>query len=251
MTPIRSAIEAELLTMQARHKRQKAETTYRDNLDELNKMYDRMRCGNLGVAHTGASGPSEPAILPPLSVFYTLPSVRTLKGSPDPSALSPSSTSVTSDIKSSLAMSLVTTDIHTWLIPVQKYLMTLLGYPNGWQSASTRTLPPLKRVTARFFCRQCGKVGRVYQRQQCLDLKGVCSHVCGKRIEGPRKAPQESRVEAHTSDENARGKGKCGGKKKNGDKTSNWKVDMFEKDDKVYFVRGLLAIDAHVVRPFL
>ncbi|KAF8551634.1 hypothetical protein OG21DRAFT_1486806 [Imleria badia] len=227
VTPIRFDIESELLAMQARQKCQMAEATYRDNLSELKKIYDRMRCGTLGAAETpaGTSGSSVPWILPPLNVFYTLPSVRALKGSPDPSALLPSSTSVTSDIKSSLAMSLITADIHTWLIPVRKHLMTLLGYPNGWQSASMRMLPPLKRVTARFLCRQCGKVGRGYQRQGCLDLKGVCSHVCaatsGKRIEG---RPQE--IEA--SDGNAQEKGK----KKSSGNTSDWKVDVFAKDEK-------------------
>ncbi|KAG6377418.1 hypothetical protein JVT61DRAFT_15218 [Boletus reticuloceps] len=214
--PIRTVIETELLALQARHKRQEAEATYRGKLTEVKKIYERMRCGTLEVAHTGSSGSSDPLILPPLSVFCTLPSVRALKGSPDPNVLPPSSTSDTNDINSTLAISLVKADIHTWLIPVQKHLMALLGYPNGWQSASTRTLHPLKRITARFFCRRCGegRVGRAYQREQCLDFKGVCSHVC---VAAPRKS-----IEDGNGQERGGSKGKM----------LDWKVDMFEKNEK-------------------
>ncbi|KAI9569941.1 hypothetical protein HD554DRAFT_2019528 [Boletus coccyginus] len=163
-----------------------AEASYRENSAEVKKVYERMRCGTLG----SPQGSSDRLVLPPLSVFCTLPSVRVLKGSPDPNRLLPDSASVASDINSSLAISLITSDLRAWLIPVEKHLMTLLGYPSGWQSASARTLPPLKRVTARFFCRECGEggVGKRYERERCLDFKGVCSHVCvgtrGKNIEG-------------------------------------------------------------------
>ncbi|KAF8438057.1 hypothetical protein L210DRAFT_3761635 [Boletus edulis BED1] len=228
VSPIRTVIESELLALQARHKRQEAEASYRGKLTEVKKIYERMRCGTLEVAHTGSSGSSDPLILPPLSVFCTLPSVRALKGSPDPNVLPPSSTSDTNDINSNLAISLVKADIHTWLTPVQKHLMALLGYPNGWQSASTRTLHPLKRVTARFFCRRCGegKVGRAYQREQCLDFKGVCSHVC---MTAPRKS-----VEDGNGQEKGGSKGKM----------LDWKVDMFEKNEKV--IRVIKTILNHI-----
>ena len=221
VSPIRSVIESELLALQSRHKRQKAEATYRENSAEVKKIYERMRCGTLGSAR----GSSDPLVLPPLSVFCALPSIRALKGSPDPNRLLPDSTSVASDINSPLAISLIASDLRAWLIPIEKHLMTLLGYPSGWQSASARTLPPLKRVTARFFCRECGqgKVGRRYERERCLDFKGVCSHVCVA----------------------ARGK-------KGGVKTLDWKVDTFEKDDKVSpFLLFRPAMDAHAHRPFL
>jgi hypothetical protein len=225
VSPIRSEIESELLAIRARRRRQKAEATYSDKLTEVKKIYERLRCG------TEPSGSSDPLVLPPLSVFCALPSVRALKGSPDPNVLPPESTSVTSDLKSSLAMSLIRSDIHAWLVPAQKHLMTLLGYPNGWQSANMRALPPVKRITARFFCRRCGegKVGRGYQRELCLDLKGVCSHVCvarGKSI--GQEAPPEG--EANTGDGNEQESGR---KKKSGVKTLDWKIDLFEKDEKV------------------
>ncbi|KAH0826647.1 hypothetical protein J3R83DRAFT_5033 [Lanmaoa asiatica] len=145
---------------------------------------------------------------------------------------------VTNDIQSSpLAISFIMSDVHTWLIPVQKHLMSLLGYPNGWQSASTRMLPPLKRLTARFFCRKCGEgqVGRGYQRELSLDLKGVCLHVCvaaqRKNVEGRRReAPQENETDAGDSNRQEKEHGK--GEKKSGVKTSDWTVDVFEKDEK-------------------
>lgn len=232
---IRFEIESELLAMQARHKRQKAEATYKKKLTGVKKIYERLRCG------TEPEGSSDPMVLPPLSVFCTLPSVRALKGSPDPNALPPKSTSDASDIKSPLAMSLITSDVHAWLVPVRKHLMTLLGYPDGWQSANMRALHPVKRVTARFFCRRCGegKVGKGYQREQCLDFKGVCSHVCvarGKRR--GQEASQESEIEADTDgDEQESGKS---GRKKKSVKTLDWKVDLFENDKKVSLFSGLL-----------
>jgi hypothetical protein len=151
----------------------------------VKKIYERLRCG------TEPSGSSDPLVLPPLSVFCTLPSVRALKGSPDPNVLPPESTSATSDLKSTLAMSLIRSDIHAWLVPVRKHLMTLLGYPNGWQSANMRALPPhVKRITARFFCK--GKVGKGYHRELCLDLKGVCLHICVARGKSTgQEAPQK------------------------------------------------------------
>ncbi|KAI9569939.1 hypothetical protein HD554DRAFT_2088791 [Boletus coccyginus] len=197
------------------------EASYRENSAEVKKVYERMRCGTLGSPR----GPSDRLVLPPLSVFCTFPSVRALKGSPDPNRLLPDSTSVASDINSSLAISLITSDLH------------------GWQSASARTLPPLKRVTARFFCLECGKgeVGKRYERERCMDFKGVCSHVCvgarGKNIEG-----RESEI----------GNGQEKGGKKGGVKTLDWNVDRFEKDEKVSrFLRPRPVRDAHARRPFL
>ncbi|KAG8216886.1 hypothetical protein J3R82DRAFT_7155 [Butyriboletus roseoflavus] len=253
VSPIWSAIESELLAVQVRHKHQKAEATYKLKLTEVKKIYERMRCGTLNGAKTGTAGPSDPTgalILPPLSVFCTLPSVRVLKGSPDPSTVPPSTTSATIDIKSSpLATSLIISDLHTWIVPVRKHLMNLLGYPNGWQSASTRILPPLHRVTARFFCQRCGegRVGRAYQREQCLDLGGVCSHVCvaaqGKSIEGLRQeGPQEGMTDAtDAGDGNRQEMGKSRGKKK----TLDWKVDVFEKDKKaIRLIKTILELTA-------
>lgn len=242
--------------MQAHRKHQKSEAAYKEKLVEVKKIYERMRCGTLKNTHTGTSDTSEPLILPPLSVFCMLPSVRMLKGSPDPSAV-PSNASTSEDIKSSsLARSLIVADIHNWLVPVRTYLMRLLGYPNGWQSASTRTLSPLERVTARFFCRRCGegKVGRAYQRELCMDFKGVCSHVCvatqRKSIEGPQQeVPREDENKAaDTGDEGGKGRGK----KKSSVKTPDWVVDVFEKDEKVrrFF---FLAMHTQVLcsRPFV
>lgn len=260
MSLIRFEIESELLEVQARHKRQKAERIYKEKLTEVKKIYERMRCGTLDGAYTGTAGPSDPIgafILPPLSIFCTLPSVRALKGSPDPSTVPPNSTSDAINIKSSpLATSLIISDLHTWLVPVQKHLMSLLGYPGGWQSASTRTLFPLKRITARFLCQQCGegRVGRGYRRERCLDLKGVCSHVCmgaqGKNIEKRhREAPQEAETEAtDNGDDNKQEKGKKRGKKTSVE-TMGWKVDIFEKDDKVSFFSSSLT-DIHALYPF-
>lgn len=227
VSPIRSTIESELLVLKARHQRQKAEASYKEKMTELKKAYERMRCGTL------ESDASDPLAVPPLSVFLTLPSVRVLKGSPDPSALPPGGTSVSSDINSQLATSLIKQDVHAWFIPVQKQLMTLLGYPNGWQSASSLAVHPLKRVTARFFCRRCGEgeVGRAYRRARCLDFIGVCSHVCvagsGKSIE---EAPKESEIEVTSSGRNGQKKATRGGKK-----TGGWTMDMFEKDTKVTY----------------
>lgn len=241
--------------MQARRKRQKSEAAYKERLTEVKKIYERMRCGTLKNAQMGTDS-SEPLILPTLSVFCTLPSVRVLKGSPDPSAVPPNSVSVLSDIKSSpLATSLILSDIHTWLIPVQTHLMRLLGHPNGWQSAGTGTLPPLKRVTARFFCRRCGEgnVGRGYQRELCLDLKGVCSHVCvaAQRQRSIEKPNQGGEIEV-TDTENGQ---ESRGKKKSGVKTLDWVVDVFEKDEKVSHLLCLsLAIATYALtlsRPFV
>ncbi|KAH0826648.1 hypothetical protein J3R83DRAFT_5034 [Lanmaoa asiatica] len=82
VSPIRSTIESELLAVQARRQRQKAEATYRAQLTQVKEIYERMRCGTLKAAHTGPGDPTGALILPPLSVFCTLPSVRVLKGSP-------------------------------------------------------------------------------------------------------------------------------------------------------------------------
>ena len=241
--PIRSIIESELLEMQARCERQKSEGAYREKLTEVKKIYERMRCGTLKGARTGTSDLNESLIVPPLSVFCTLPSVRLLKGSPDPSVVPSDSIPASSDIKSSrLTTSLIISDIHTWLTPVQTHLMRLLGYPNGWQSASTRVLPPLKRVTARFFCRRCGEgnVGRAYQRQLCLDFRGVCSHVCvaahKKAIRGPhQEASHEDDIEVTGTEEDRQERGKGRNEKKGGAKTTNWDVNLFEKEEKVSY----------------
>ncbi|KAF8551666.1 hypothetical protein OG21DRAFT_1486833 [Imleria badia] len=92
VTPIRSDIECELLTMQARQKRQKAEATYRDNLTVLKRIYDRMRCSTPGLSirrrEPRARADPFPSRLCPCFTRSRL--VLALKGSPDPSALSAS-----------------------------------------------------------------------------------------------------------------------------------------------------------------
>ncbi|KAF9225796.1 hypothetical protein BS17DRAFT_777704 [Gyrodon lividus] len=240
---IRPAIEFELLERQARRNRQQAEACYKQRLAEVQKIYERMRNGTMEGVTPGGSGSNDSSsemILPPLSVFCTLPSVCTIKGHPDPYAVPPKN-GVMANLKSSpLAASLITSDIHTWLVPARSYMMGLLGYSGGWRSASKLKVAPLERVTARFLCGRCddGGVGRRYQRQGCLDFRGVCLHVCKS---GKRKSTEEKRLETQNHggirvdpqrSKNAEEVEKSSGKKKKKTvKTLDWRVEVFQKDE--------------------
>ncbi|KIK86022.1 hypothetical protein PAXRUDRAFT_802840 [Paxillus rubicundulus Ve08.2h10] len=246
ISPIRSAIEFELLERQARRNRQKTEASYKQRLVEVQKIYERMRSGTAEGINAPGSGSSSKIVLPPLTVFFKLPSVCTLKGQPDPDAVPPENNSAMTDLKSSaLAASLISSDIRTWLVPVQSYLMGLLGYSGVWRSASQLKVAPLERVTARFLCRRCGRVGRQYRRQGCLDLQGVCSHVC-KRVKGkgieekPREMQEHGGIggndndDQYSKDAGEVEKKENGGKKKKKkkEKTLDWKVEVFQKDER-------------------
>ncbi|KIJ11734.1 hypothetical protein PAXINDRAFT_15442 [Paxillus involutus ATCC 200175] len=240
---LRPAIESELLERQARRDRQKAEKSYKQRLVEVQKMYERMRSGTAEGVNAGGSGSSSKMVLPPLTVFCTLPSVRTLKGQPDPNTVPPENSDAMLDLKTStLATSLITSDIRTWLVPVQSYLMGLLGYSGVWRSASKLKVAPLERVTARFLCGRCGELGRQYRRQGCLDLRGACSHIC-KRVKGKGTAKKRQETQEHggnggndPDDQHSKDAGevdKSGDKKKKKKaKTLDWRVEVFQKDEK-------------------
>ncbi|KAF8843819.1 hypothetical protein BDN67DRAFT_923139 [Paxillus ammoniavirescens] len=240
---LRPAIESELLERQARRDRQKAEGSYKQRLVEVQKIYERMRSGTAEGVNAGGSGSSSKMVLLPLTVFRTLPSVRTLRGRPDPNTVPPENSDAELDLKSSpLAVSLISSDIRTWLVPVQSYLMGLLGHSGGWRSASKLKVAPLERVTARFLCGRCadGGAGRQYRRQGCLDLRGVCSHVC-KRVKGKGTAEKNKETQEHgdndADDQHSKDAGeveKSGGKKKKkkNAKTLDWRVEVFQKDEK-------------------
>ncbi|KAF9236658.1 hypothetical protein BU15DRAFT_63827 [Melanogaster broomeanus] len=230
---IQPAIESEILERQARRNRQKAEEGYAHRLVEVQKIYERMRSGALeGVTEggTGSSGFGSKVVLPSLPVFCSLPSVRALKGRPDPNLLRPEDNNgVTANLKTSpLAISLITSDIR---------------YSSEWRSASNLKLPPLERINARFLCGRCsdGGVGGHYQRPGCLDFRGVCSHVCkkakAKGVEGKRQETQEHRdtegdnVDSQLKQDAVEVK-KSSGKKRKKVSTLDWRVDVFRKDEK-------------------
>ncbi|KIJ61543.1 hypothetical protein HYDPIDRAFT_159175 [Hydnomerulius pinastri MD-312] len=248
ISPIRHEIESQLLSIQARRDRQRAEAGYRQRMSDVETIYWGMRSGTFPGA---SAGPSESSsadgkmVLPPLASFHALPSVSALKGRPDPTSIPAAKNSVTADLKSSpLATSLITSDIHAWLIPVRKYLLGLLGFPGEWRSASTLKVAPLERVTARFLCGRCGDSGvsSRYQREGCLDFRGVCSHVCkaakGKNVGKQRETHEHDSATGAPSGDDQRGreagevrKGNTRKKRKKG-RNLDWKVEVFQKDVK-------------------
>ncbi|KAH7886960.1 hypothetical protein F5I97DRAFT_1807945 [Phlebopus sp. FC_14] len=192
--PIRSIIESQLLEIQARRERRLAEANYEKKLRDTDKIYEKIRSG------------TQRTIVPPLATFRKLSSVCVLKGRPNPTSASSqiANISITADPESSqLATSLITSDIQAWLVPVRNHLMGLLGFPDGWRSASKLKVGPLERVSAKFLCGRCadGGVGWKHRTEECLDFRAVCAHVCTTAKRGGAEKPHvEGGAEVNSAD---------------------------------------------------
>ncbi|KAL0057936.1 hypothetical protein AAF712_015400 [Marasmius tenuissimus] len=176
-----ATINAELLKIKEQRARRTHEETYRQARASVAKHYNRLRAGRLEMP------------LPTLEVFRDLPIVAQLQKNSQPNI------NLDNELKSSVITSLLHTQLEEWREKAMDHLLTLLGLPTGWKSASKNKLHPTQRVTARFRCGRCTRIEMRNREDECLDLAGVCAHTCEASKKG--RIPQ-------------------------------WKIENFVKDDK-------------------
>ncbi|KAL0572100.1 hypothetical protein V5O48_009853, partial [Marasmius crinis-equi] len=158
-------INTQLLKIKEQRARRTHEEKYRNARNSVQKHYNRLRAGRQEMP------------LPTLDIFRELPIVVQFQKNAQPNL------NLESELQSSIITSMLHTQLEEWRTKAKDHLGTLLGVPVGWKSASTNKLHPAQRVTARFRCGRCTRVEMRYLEDGCLDLAGVCAHVC----ESPNK----------------------------------------------------------------
>lgn len=230
--PIQPIVESQLLAMKEHHERAAAEKAYRTRLTSVKSLYERMKSKGTTV-------------LPPLSIFLELPSVRAIRGRPNPRATPMQKDGSLGGLNDNeLVTSLIKSDISAWVDSARTELLKELGFPNGWRSASSTKLNPLYRVTAKFLCTRCvdGGVNEKTKMQGCLGFSDVCAHVCrttkrntaraaGQMINGNGTQGEDGDNGTTDVDDGAQD----ATTKKRRKRKSNeldWRVGVFKRDDK-------------------
>ncbi|KAJ7185552.1 hypothetical protein C8R46DRAFT_982211 [Mycena filopes] len=176
---VAAQIEAEMISIHDRRERRAAEATIRANRAQVEQHYQRL------VSTSRLQVPSAP--LPSLSQFRAMP-ILDLIQSPAASAAANKKTKqspgVAQELKSeSLVNQLLTSELTRWRKGAEVALGATLGFPD-WKTARNNKLHPVARLTARWNCSKCGKGGRTYKWDECLDYQGVCKHECTKSKKG-------------------------------------------------------------------
>ncbi|KAK1221576.1 hypothetical protein PQX77_015589 [Marasmius sp. AFHP31] len=177
-----ATINAELLKIKEQRGRRTHEETYRNARNSVAKHYNRLRAGRLEMP------------LPTLEVFRELPIIAQLQKNAKPNI------NLDNELKSSVITSLLHAQLEEWREKAMDHLLTLLGLPTGWKSASKNKLHPTQRVTARFRCGRCTRIEMRNREDECLDLAGVCAHTCEASKKG--RIPQW-KIENFVKDEKA------------------------------------------------
>ncbi|KAJ7058052.1 hypothetical protein C8F01DRAFT_1027474 [Mycena amicta] len=199
-TVVADVIEAEILAFKEREERRAKEATIRANRAQVEEHYHRLL--------TEARTPTPPIALPSLTEFRTMPILRLLQ-SPDASSSATSQAAVafsrkanatrktptvTHDLKNkeTLVSKLLDSELDKWRRTAERDLGVILGFPAEWKTAKSNVLHPVKRLTARWTCKKCGKVGRAYKWDECMDFDGVCRHECPGSRESKHRPRKES-----------------------------------------------------------
>lgn len=230
--PIQPIVESQLLSMKEHQERAAAEKAYRTRLTSVKSLYERMKS-------KGAT------TLPPLSIFLELPSVRAIRGRPNPGATPMQRDGSLGDLNNNeFATSLIKSDISAWVDSARTELLKELGFPDGWKSASSNKLDPLYRITAKFLCTRCvdGGVNEKTKMQGCLDFFDVCAHVCRTKKRNTAR-PVGRRIDENGTQEkdgdngmtDVDGEAQDATTKNRRKRKSNeldWRVSLFKRDDK-------------------
>ncbi|KAF7984706.1 hypothetical protein HWV62_13010 [Athelia sp. TMB] len=166
---IKPIVDEEMTKMFESRARRTEEDTLKNLRNQVEKHYNWIK----------SSTPKD-KIVPTLPQFRQLPVIKLIQ-----SQQSPTSTDVVRDLKSGLLAGMLDEDLKKWVLAAREAFGAMLGYPK-YKSASKTKLHPAQRVTARFRCKRCGKEGRKYAQDGCLDFVGVCNHVCHDSSMGKR-----------------------------------------------------------------
>ncbi|KAJ7033751.1 hypothetical protein C8F04DRAFT_1002688 [Mycena alexandri] len=187
---VSAQIEAEMISIRDRRERRSDEATIRANRAQVEQHYQRL------LSTSRSQVPSAP--LPSLSQFRAMPILDLLQRPAAASKMTKKSPGVAHELKSeTLVNQLLTSELARWRKGAEVALGATLGLPE-WKTARNNKLHPVARLTARWNCGKCGKVGRAYKLDECLDYQGVCKHECTKSKK----------------------------------QSSSWKAEQFVKDDK-------------------
>ncbi|KAJ6473526.1 hypothetical protein C8R47DRAFT_1144696 [Mycena vitilis] len=181
-------IEAEMVSAQERQVRRADEATIKTSREQVEQHYNRL------VSQSRSKVPPVP--LPSLSEFRAMPILDLLQ-SPSTSTLTmpggrpKKGSKVAHSLKSeTLVNDLLNTELARWRKGAETALGASLGFP-AWKTARNNKLHPVARLTARWNCTKCGKVGRAYKWDECLDYAGVCRHECTKAKQKESWTPQQ------------------------------------------------------------
>jgi hypothetical protein len=153
-----------LLKVAERRKRQAQEKLYRQNREEVAQHYNRLR------------SKQPPPTLPTLPTFRRMPIVAMLQSADSVDKKAPSSPETT--LKTTpWVQERLDAELKAWVEQAKQSLGAVLGHLN-WKTASTVTIHPVDRITARFRCGYCTRLAPRYGNDECLDFAGACSHEC-------------------------------------------------------------------------
>ncbi|KAJ7754457.1 hypothetical protein B0H16DRAFT_1542409 [Mycena metata] len=188
---VSAQIEAEMISIRDKRDRRSDEATIRANRAQVEQHYQRL------VSTSRSQVPSAPvAVAGPIPYHahyqpHPVPRCGQQKDKEEP-RLSPTSLN-----RRRSSIKLLTSELVRWRKDAEVALGATLGLPE-WKTARNNKLHPVARLTARWNCGLCGKVGSTYKFDECLDYQGVCKHECTKSKK----------------------------------QSSSWKAEHFVKDDK-------------------
>lgn len=140
-------------------------------------------------------------VLPTLREFRKLPVVKIFEAAPSGAGVE------TRSMRDSFIKSVLDENLAQWREAARTALAGVLGFP-GWKNLSRRKLHPVDRLTARFRCQRCDKVGQGRNvNDGGMDFAAACEHVClhvsKKRSSSERWSAERFAVDQRVSSRSA------------------------------------------------
>ncbi|KAI0760220.1 hypothetical protein C8Q74DRAFT_1451228 [Fomes fomentarius] len=173
-SPISQAVQNEIEENKEREAARKKERAQQARVGQVRDTYSDMKTKSPTNQLTTA--------LPTLSEFRKLPVVKIFEAAPSGAGA----------------------EKRSMRDPARTALAGVLGFP-GWKNLSRRKLHPVDRLTARFRCQRCDKVGRGRNVDDGgMDFAAACEHVCPhvpkKRSSSERWSAERFAVDQRAAD---------------------------------------------------
>ncbi|TDL28712.1 hypothetical protein BD410DRAFT_760244 [Rickenella mellea] len=158
---IRPLVELDLARMHERRQRSAEEQAVREKNMAVANHYQRLK------------STKEIGIMPIYPIFRTQPIIKVLRDRKTGTALD-----ITKELtRTPVVKEVLQNELKDWSQNAKIKLSEVLGYAN-YRSTSDNKLHPVDRLTARFQCTKCMKVGKKRTIEQTLDFQAVCGHQC-------------------------------------------------------------------------